>query len=99
MFSTARTTRLTTKPSKMINPLTELQKEHQKNMDKLSEHTVITETNRLLSEKGQEDYDMLRDMGMHHNLKKVMDLKGKKIEIDKLEEKYGRVYTKEEIKT
>jgi len=82
----------------MINPLKELQKEHQKNMDELSEKTVITETNRLLSEKGQEDYEMLKDLGMHHNVKKVMDLKGKKIEIDTLEQKYGRIYTRDEIK-
>jgi hypothetical protein len=82
----------------MINPLKELQKEHEKNRQKLSEQTAITETHRLLSEKGEEDYQMLRDLGMHKNLQKVIDLKGKKIEIDKLEEKYGRIYTRDEIK-
>jgi hypothetical protein len=83
----------------MINLLKELQKEHQKNMDKLSEQTVITETTRLLAEKGQEDHQMLRDLGLHHNAQRAIELKGKKIEIDTLEQKYGKVYTKEEIKT
>lgn len=83
----------------MINPLKELQKEHEKNMGKLSEQTVITEATRLLAEKGQEDYQMLRDLGMHHNAQRALDIKGKKIEIDTLEQKYGKVYSKDEIKS
>lgn len=83
----------------MINPLEKLQQEHDKTKQALSEYTVITETNRLLAEKGQEDYEMLRSMGLHHNLQKVAEIKGKKIELEKLEQEYGNVFTRDEIKT
>lgn len=63
-----------------------------------SETTVISEANRLISEKGAEDYEILKQMGMHKNILKADELKGKKMELQALEEKYGGIFTIDEIK-
>lgn len=82
----------------MIKPLKELDKEYIKRQQELNEVEVITEANRLLAEKGQEDYDMLRSMGLHHNVQAAIELKGRKLDEEKLEKQYGKIYSVNDIK-
>lgn len=66
-------------------------KEHKK-------YDAVIQTQLLLADKTQEDLSMLREMGLHTNTHKLIDIKGEALELSKLDEKYGQVYTEDEIK-
>jgi hypothetical protein len=59
---------------------------------------ALESTKQLLLEAGTADYQILRDMGMHRSIQRNIDLKGRKMELEKLEEQYGQIFTVDEIK-
>lgn len=65
----------------------------------LSTSVAVTETQRLIADKGAEDMDILRSMGMHSSVMKAIELQGRKIELESLENKYGQIFTFQEIRS
>ncbi len=82
----------------MANLVKELKKKADSNRTELSEQSAITETTRLIAEKGAEDYDMLKQMGMHSSVQQASEIHGRRMELENLEEKYGQVFSYTEIK-
>lgn len=82
----------------MANLINALKRSSNKNRKDLSEQSAITEAQRLIADKGAEDMEILKEMGMHHSVMKAIDLHGKRIELENLELKYGKVFSIEEIK-
>lgn len=64
----------------------------------LSESVAITETQRLIADKGAEDMGILQEMGLHHSIIAAQELNMKAIELEDLEKKYGQIFTRAEIK-
>lgn len=81
----------------MINIQKELQKEAKIQRKDFSELDAIMDANRLIAEKGQEDYEMLQKLGMHSSLLRRSEIKGIKMELKKLDEQYEQVFSIEEI--
>ena len=65
----------------------------------LSTSVAVSETQRLIADKGAEDMGILKEMGMHDSVMKAVELHGRKLELDALESKYGQIFTFEEIKS
>jgi hypothetical protein len=83
----------------MANVETLLLKEKQKSLKSLDGDIAIVETQKLLMDRGAEDYRMLKDMGLATTLDRATDSKAAQMEHRKLDETYGEVYTLEQIKT
>lgn len=82
-----------------MNLTKELEKVAQVQRKELNEIQAITDVNRLLAERGQEDVEILRSMGIKDIEKVRKDtLRGRKIELETAQKKYKSVYTIDEIK-
>lgn len=81
----------------MANVTESLKQVAKANREELSATSAITEAQRLIADKGADDMKMLYDMGMHTSVARAMDLHGKKMELEKLENQHGNVYTIQEI--
>jgi hypothetical protein len=77
----------------------ELNTLQEKRMEILNEHTVIEDVNRLLANDGAQDAQILRDLGMDHQIKIASDQKEARLTIEKfVSENKGGVYTLEDIR-
>lgn len=76
----------------------ELRKEAVKQREKLELKLTANSTQRLLTQGGAEDIEMLKQMGMHTHAMALVDEKGRQLEVNQADTKYGQVYTKSEIK-
>jgi len=74
-----------------------LKKKALSNRSDLQQQSAITETQRLLTQGGAEDYQMLKEMGMHKAVEQAQEIHGKRMELENLETKYGQVYSISEI--
>lgn len=70
--------------------------DRQRTLEQLS---AVTEATRLIAEKGAEDMNILREMGMHSSVMRDVNLHGRKLELEQFDKKYGEVYTIEDIKS
>lgn len=59
---------------------------------------IITSTNRLLEEKSAEDRQMIKNLGMGSTIDRAMEVKGRRLELAKIESREGQVFTIDEIK-
>lgn len=65
---------------------------------RMNADSAITEAQRLIADKGAEDYNILCEMGMHKSVQKAQNDHGIKLELEELDKKYGEVYSVDEIK-
>jgi len=60
--------------------------------------SIVSEVKGLLGENAADERKILKNMGMDTQVKVASERLGKKIELEKLEDTYGEVYTIDEIK-
>lgn len=81
--------------SQLLNSLKKVSQERREEMNAAS---AVTETQRLLANDSAQDYEILKEMGMHKSIEFATELHSKKIELENLEKKYGQVFSLNEIK-
>lgn len=74
-----------------------LKRKARSNRSDMEQQSAITETQRLITQGGAEDYQILKEMGMHRAVERAQELHGKRMELEDLEKKYGQVYSISEI--
>lgn len=82
----------------MINLQKSLEKEAKIQRKEISEIGAITDVTKLLEEKSRADLEIIQMMGMYSGPTKIEHLRGRKIELERLESKYGQIFTFDEIK-
>lgn len=60
---------------------------------------AVWEAQKLLMEDSSADFLLLKEMGLHSSIVQAQNLVGRRIELEKLDKQYGKVFTIEEIKS
>ena len=81
----------------MSNLVKELNSVSRKRRSQMSAASALTQSQRLIADKGAEDMETLRAMGMHHSIVRAQNIRGAQMELEQLEAKYGKIFTFEEI--
>lgn len=76
-----------------------LSKEALKLREKAETENSIIATNRLIADKGAEDLEMIRNLGMSSSITIRKEKMGRQLHLAALQKKYKKVYTIEEIET
>lgn len=83
----------------MADLVKELEKKAAVTRVKADGKAAVWEAQKLLMEDSSADFQLLRNMGLHTSIVQAQNLVGRRIELERLDKQYGKVFTIEEIKS